>query len=65
MNVVPKSIGSVNRVIKSPSGKHVALWRGEAVYENGCLKEFAMEANAWLFLAQCDAGVEFFAQNGA
>jgi hypothetical protein len=43
------------RSVPSLNKKYYVLWRGETVYENGRIKEFESEADAWNYLAQCDA----------
>jgi hypothetical protein len=44
---------SANRVDPSGMG-FLAFWRGQIVYENGRVKRFASEAEAYDFLARCD-----------
>lgn len=44
-----------NRVDHSYDGRFHALWRGRVVYENGHIKRFQSEREAWDFLARCDA----------
>jgi hypothetical protein len=44
-----------NRVDGSYDGRFHALWRGRVVYENGRIKRFQNEREAWEFLARCDA----------
>jgi hypothetical protein len=44
-----------NRVDAPTSGKFHALWRGRVVFENGRVKRFKTESEAWEFLACCDA----------
>lgn len=43
------------RSVANVNGKYYVLWRGETVYENGRIKEFESEADAWSYLAKCDA----------
>ena len=43
-----------NRVDRSYGGKFHAFWRGRIVYENGRVKRFENEKEAWEFLARCD-----------
>jgi hypothetical protein len=42
-----------NRVDPSANGFH-AFWHGRMVYDNGRVKRFETESEAWEFLAQCD-----------
>jgi hypothetical protein len=42
-----------NRVDPSANGFH-AFWRGRVAYENGRVKRFETEHEAWEFLASCD-----------
>ena len=51
------------RSIENNNGKYYALWRGETVLENGRKKEFAREADAWNFLAQCDEAGRLVSQS--
>jgi hypothetical protein len=44
-----------NRVDQSASGEFHAFWRGTVVFENGRVKRFETEGEAWEFLARCDA----------
>ena len=44
-----------NRVDPSTGGKFNAFWRGRVVFENGRVKRFETENEAWEFLACCDA----------
>jgi hypothetical protein len=44
-----------NRVDASTAGKFHAYWRGSVVFENGRVKRFETEIEAWEFLARCDA----------
>jgi hypothetical protein len=43
-----------NRVDRSANGTFLAFWRGRVVYENGRVKRFETESEAWEFLSQCD-----------
>jgi hypothetical protein len=43
-----------NRVAPSAKGFH-AFWHGRVVYENGRVKRFETEREAWEFLELCDA----------
>ena len=43
-----------NRVDRSANGTFLAFWRGRVVYENGRVKRFKTESEAWEFLSQCD-----------
>jgi hypothetical protein len=43
-----------NRVDPSHDGKFHAFWRGQVVFENGRVKRFETESEAWEFLARCD-----------
>ena len=42
-----------NRVDHSANGYH-ALWHGRMVYQNGRVKHFKTENEAWVYLARCD-----------
>ena len=44
-----------SRVDPSANGKFHAFWRGRVVFENGRVKRFETESEAWEFLARCDA----------
>jgi hypothetical protein len=43
-----------NRVDPSPNGMFLAFWNGRVVFENGRVKRFQTEQEAWDFLVQCD-----------
>lgn len=43
-----------NRVDRSANGKFHAYWRGRDVFENGRVKQFETEREAWDYLARCD-----------
>ena len=43
-----------NRVDCSANGAYHAFWRGRVVYENGRVKRFKAESEAWAYLARCD-----------
>jgi hypothetical protein len=43
-----------NRVDSSANGKFHAFWRGRMVFENGRVKRFESESEAWEYLARCD-----------
>ena len=43
-----------NRVDCSASGTFHAFWRGRVVFENGRVRRFETEREAWEFLARCD-----------
>ena len=45
---------SGNRVEPSYERKFHAFWRGRVVFENGRVKRFETESEAWEFLARCD-----------
>jgi hypothetical protein len=44
-----------NKVDPTTHGKFHAFWRGQMTYENGRVKRFETENEAWEFLARCDA----------
>jgi hypothetical protein len=44
-----------DRVDCSANGAFSAFWQGRMVYENGRIRRFETEHNAWEFLARCDA----------
>ena len=44
----------INRVDSLADGTYHAFWRGRMVYENGRVKRFKAENEAWAFLARCD-----------
>jgi hypothetical protein len=50
-----KNLSTSNRVDPSPNGRFLAFWRGRVVYENGRVKRFETEDEAWKYLARCDA----------
>ena len=43
-----------NRVDRSANGAFSAFWRGQIAYENGRVKRFETENEAWEYLARCD-----------
>ena len=43
-----------NRVDRSTDDTFVALWHGQVVYQNGRVKRFKTEHDAWEFLGRCD-----------
>jgi hypothetical protein len=43
-----------NRVDASHGGKFHAFWHGQMAYENGRVKRFQTESDAWDYLARCD-----------
>jgi hypothetical protein len=43
-----------NRVDRSANDTFLAFWRGRVVYENGRVKRFETEKEAWEFLSHCD-----------
>lgn len=55
----PNQVRSTENMI----GKYYVLWRSETVLENGRKKEFAREADAWNFLAQCDEAGRLVSQS--
>jgi len=44
-----------NKIDRLYDGKFLAIWHGRVVYENGRIKRFKTENDAWEFLARCDA----------
>jgi hypothetical protein len=44
----------INRVDPSANGIFHAFWREKMVYENGRVKRFETEREAWEYLARCD-----------
>ena len=50
-----EDLNANNRVEPSSGGGFVAFWKGSVVYENGRVKRFGTEGEAWEFLALCDA----------
>lgn len=43
-----------NKVDRSADGVFHAFWHGRVVFENGRVKRFKTEREAWEFLARCD-----------
>ena len=43
-----------NSVDPAANGKFHAFWRGRMVFENGRVKRFETEREAWEYLARCD-----------
>ena len=43
-----------NRVDALHDGKFLAYWHERVVYENGRVKRFETENEAWEYLARCD-----------
>ena len=43
-----------NRVDRSANGTFCAFWHGQIAYENGRVKKFETELEAWKFLGRCD-----------
>jgi hypothetical protein len=44
-----------NRVDRSANGELITFWHGQIAYENGRVKRFKTEREAWEFLARCDS----------
>jgi hypothetical protein len=44
----------ISRVDQSANGGFIAFWRGQVVYENGRVKKFETERDAWEYLTRCD-----------
>jgi len=44
-----------NRVDHLTNGAFSAFWHGQMTYENGRVKRFETERDAWDFLARCDS----------
>ena len=44
-----------NRVDSAANGAFLAFWHGRMAYENGRVKRFETEREAWQFLSRCDA----------
>ena len=44
-----------NRVDRAANGAFLAFWHGRMAYENGRVKRFETEREAWEFLSRCDA----------
>ena len=44
-----------NRVDRLMNGACSAFWHGQIAYENGRVKHFETESEAWEFLSRCDA----------
>jgi hypothetical protein len=43
-----------NRVERLANGAFSAFWHGAVAYENGRVKRFETEREAWEYLARCD-----------
>ena len=43
-----------NKVDCAADGVFHAFWRGRIVYQNGRVKRFKTESEAWEYLARCD-----------
>jgi hypothetical protein len=43
-----------NRVDRAANGAFNAFWHGVVAYENGRVKRFETEKEAWEYLARCD-----------
>ena len=43
-----------HRVDQSPNDGFIAFWHGQVVYENGRVKKFETERDAWEYLTRCD-----------
>jgi len=43
-----------NSVDRSSDDTFLAFWHGRVVYQNGRVKRFKSEDEAWEFLARCD-----------
>jgi hypothetical protein len=50
-----EDLNANNRVDPSLSGGFIAFWKGSVVFENGRVKRFETESEAWEHLARCDA----------
>jgi hypothetical protein len=44
----------INSVERSANGTFLAFWRGQIAYENGRVKRFETEREAWEYLARFD-----------
>jgi hypothetical protein len=55
LNMTEELNNPSNRVELSANHTFLAFWRGRVVYENGRVKHFETERDAWQFLARCDA----------
>lgn len=44
-----------NRVDPTADERFHAFWHGRVVFENGRVKQFETECEAWEFLVRCDA----------
>ena len=44
-----------NRVDRSTNGTFLAFWHGRIAYENGRVKRFETEREAWEYLDRCDS----------
>jgi len=44
----------INRVDQSADARFLAFWHGQVVYQNGRVRHFKIEDEAWEFLARCD-----------
>jgi len=53
-----------NRVERSTNGAFCAFWHGQMTYENGRVKRFDTEREAWAYLARCDAVGKIISLNG-
>lgn len=43
-----------NRVDRAADGTFHALWHGRMIYQNGRVRRFKTQDDAWEFLARCD-----------
>jgi hypothetical protein len=55
LEVISSSPGGLQPVFRSADGTYLAFWRGQVVYENGRIKRFKTEGEAWEYLTRCDA----------
>jgi hypothetical protein len=49
-----EDLNANNRIEPSSGGGFIAFWKGSTVYENGRVKRFETEGEAWEYLARCD-----------
>jgi hypothetical protein len=52
-----------HRIEQSPSGRFIAFWRNQAIYQKGRVGKFPTEEAARLFLARCDAAGKIIHEN--
>ncbi len=54
MGIMTDELKNPTRVDQSVDGRFIAFWRGRVVFENGRVKKFVTEHDAWEYLERCN-----------